>query len=170
MDNDENEQLPVEIKKELVTLLSDDQDIKKLLTVSFKETVISTYNSHFPKSQELQKLEKIVPGITERMLTMMEKHQDREIAFDKEMLKTENRRIDTIGTASTKEQNTTRLSHILGFIIAAGVLSMATWLIYLKEYGIAIGLIMGAGSIAGIVSAFTGYISKNNTPADNNEE
>ncbi len=35
MSSDDKENLPVEIKEQLTTLLSEDQDIKKLLTMSF---------------------------------------------------------------------------------------------------------------------------------------
>ncbi len=165
-----NEKSPVEIKEELTTLLSQDTDIKQLLTVSFKETVISTYNSHFPESQELEKLEKIVPGITVRMLNMMEKHQDREIAFDKEMIQTENRRISTIEKDIDKTHNTNRLGQALGFIIALTILGLAGWLISLEEYKTAIGLIMGSATIGGLVGAFTGYLSKATPPENENNE
>jgi len=150
----------VEVKEELVTLLSEDKDIKNLLTMSFNETVISTYNSHFPKSQELQKLEKIHPGITAVMVEMMQKHQEHEMMIDKEMIKNESKRLNIIQTDVDKNHTTVRLGNLLGFLMGAGVLGLSGWLISLQQYGTAVSLIVGAGVIGTIVTSINGKTKK----------
>lgn len=53
---DKKSPVPVEVKERLIELIADDQEVKELLSVSFKELIISTYNSHLPKSAELENL------------------------------------------------------------------------------------------------------------------
>ncbi len=149
-------------KDELIALISEDKDIKKLLSVSFSETVISHYNSHFPKSQELQKLEKIHPGITGKLMEMMEKNQEHNIKIERGMLEEDRHQTRTINLDIIKSNNTHRLKATFSFVIVMSVLYMAYIMVGDKAYTPAISLVGVLATFMGAMSFMTGDKSKKN--------
>ena len=146
----------VEVKKGLVTLLTDDTEIKKILTHSISETVVSTYNSSLPKAEELAELEKYRPGITGELVEMMKSHQATEYEYDKNYFALENKRMDIIKELSTKEHNNISQGQIIGGAISFAVLLLAYILIDKDHPLIAVSLIGVVGTLGIITSAFTG--------------
>ena len=157
----------VEVKKGLTALLTDDNDIKKILTHSISETIISTYDSSLPKAEELGKLEVYHPGITGEFVEMMKNNQANEIEYDKNALILEDKRMDIINKEAIRDHNTIRLGQVIGGVISFGVLLLAYILIGKEQYGSAIGLIGVAGTLGIIASAFTG--NKVNTSNNNGD-
>lgn len=157
----------IEVKKGLTTLLTDDNDIKKLLTHSISETVISTYNSSLPKAEELGELETYSPGITGEFVEMMKDNLANEIEYDKNALKLEDKRMDLISEEGKRDHNTVRLGQVIGGLVSFSLLFLAYILIDKEQYGSAIGLIGVAGALGIVASAFTG--NKVNTQNNNTD-
>lgn len=146
----------VEVKKNLTTLLTEDNDIKKILTHSISETVISTYNSSLPKAEELEKLEKLRPGITNDFVEMMKSNLANEIEYDQKALALEDKRMETINKEAEREHTTIRLGQVIGGVIALSVLGLSYLLISTGEFSTAVALIGVAGALGIAASAFTG--------------
>jgi len=156
MSNDTHKADLVEVKKKLEVLLTEDNDIKKILTHSISETVISTYNSSLPKAEELVKLEKLCPGITNDFVEMMKANLANEIEYDKKALDLEDKRIKVIQNESGREHITIRFGQAIGGIVSLSVLGLAYLLISKSQYSTAVALIGVAGALGIAASAFTG--------------
>lgn len=168
---DKKSPVPVEVKERLIELIADDQEVKELLSVSFKELIISTYNSHLPKSAELEKLELLSPGITDKLIEMMQKHQNSEIDFDRESLKLEDKRLNTIKHDIDENHTTVRTGQKIGAGVVAVVLFLTWMLIQGGHPGLGVTLFLGTGVIGTAVSAFTGFFSRDiDKEANNNNE
>jgi uncharacterized membrane protein len=145
------------IKDSLVRLLKSDDDIKRLMVVSLQETVISTYNSHFPKAEELEKLESIRPGITEDMIAMMKDHQEHEIAYDLRVLDQEDRRLSIINSDMEKAHKQIVRGQIIGAGVVFGVFVIAWKLVEAGSVAATVSLLAAAGGL----SAFMGITAIN---------
>lgn len=102
---------------------------------------------------------------------MMQKHQNSEIDFDRESLKLEDKRLNTIKHDIDENHTTVRTGQKIGAGVVAVVLFLTWMLIQGGHPGLGVTLFLGTGVIGTAVSAFTGFFSRDiDKEANNNNE
>ncbi len=159
MCSNKSDKFPIEVKEQFMALIQDDAEIKKLLSINFQEMVISTYNSSFPKAKELNEMEKIHPGITKEMVTMMKKNQNHDINFDNKVLELEKEKLKTIQKEISGDVDVVKRGQYIGGGISIIILFLTWTLISQGNPGYAVSLLLGSGALGALVGAFTGFLS-----------